>query len=375
PVAQSDSVHGSGAWYDRPNGDTPAAINARAQVNLSLFQSDIDLSGVNKPLTAPNYTTQFLEHLVDTGTNAVAFLTVYPYQGLENVTGSWFVFGQDPVKFIEGWKRFYTFVKSGMGAYADKVAIVWSPNSRHGYPFLGGDYSPNVTKTPSDQTRLDELDWNKDGEFDANDDPFQPFYPGDDYVDWVGLSIYQYGPNGCNVSTGNKPFIVSETAVAYHYGWGENATEYDKSTYTLDTSISRTAMKQAWWRQLLSTDLLAKYPRLRAICTFEFLKDEEVTLRDYTSLGAPPNGLPEDADVVAAFISDVAKGSYGTVVSWASPASPVTTSSTSASATATTTTKATTSAAGARFRSGLLFEGLVLIAIVLQATMILTMLS
>ena len=25
------------------------------------------------------------------------------------------------------------------------------------------------------------------------DDPYSPYYPGDEYVDWVGASIYSYG--------------------------------------------------------------------------------------------------------------------------------------------------------------------------------------
>lgn len=39
------------------------------------------------------------------------------------------------------------------------------------------------------------MDTNNDGKLDGNDDPYSPFYPGDEYVDWVGMSIYYFGPS------------------------------------------------------------------------------------------------------------------------------------------------------------------------------------
>ena len=37
------------------------------------------------------------------------------------------------------------------------------------------------------------LDTNDDGWVDMNDDPYTPFYPGDQWVDWVGLNLYHMG--------------------------------------------------------------------------------------------------------------------------------------------------------------------------------------
>ena len=37
------------------------------------------------------------------------------------------------------------------------------------------------------------LDTNGDGWVDMSDDPYGPFWPGADYVDWVGLDIYHMG--------------------------------------------------------------------------------------------------------------------------------------------------------------------------------------
>jgi hypothetical protein len=37
------------------------------------------------------------------------------------------------------------------------------------------------------------LDTNSNGQVDAEDDPFTPFWPGSEYVDWVALSLYYKG--------------------------------------------------------------------------------------------------------------------------------------------------------------------------------------
>lgn len=37
------------------------------------------------------------------------------------------------------------------------------------------------------------LDTNDDGWVDMADDPYTPFYPGDQWVDWVGLNMYHMG--------------------------------------------------------------------------------------------------------------------------------------------------------------------------------------
>jgi hypothetical protein len=38
------------------------------------------------------------------------------------------------------------------------------------------------------------LDTNRDGQFDVLDDPYSAYYPGDDVVDWIGLSTFYRGP-------------------------------------------------------------------------------------------------------------------------------------------------------------------------------------
>lgn len=53
---------------------------------------------------------------------------------------------------------------------------------------------------PDNSTEAQALDTQADGVFDTGDSPFSPYYPGDEFVDWVGLSVYYKGPNHQNVN-------------------------------------------------------------------------------------------------------------------------------------------------------------------------------
>ena len=67
-------------------------------------------------------------------------------------------------------------------------AMVWSPNIGTGYPYAGGSPAP-----PEEVASL--LDTNRNGVLDNGDDPYLPYYPGDQYVDWVGISLYNLAYN------------------------------------------------------------------------------------------------------------------------------------------------------------------------------------
>jgi beta-mannanase len=106
------------------------------------------------------------------------------------MNGDWFEWsgarnGQDPDGYVRAWRRLHRIVgEQG----ASDVAWVWSPN---------WNSSPDVG-------------WNQ----------FRHYYPGDAYVDWVGVSGYDfYGESPATLFTpiveaygGRKPIIVSETA-------------------------------------------------------------------------------------------------------------------------------------------------------------------
>ncbi|KAI8832174.1 glycoside hydrolase superfamily [Chytridium lagenaria] len=150
----------------------------------------------------------------------MAYLTIYPHKGYEAVTdaelnelgerllriiqagrkiflrlwpemnGTWFPYGQNPAAFKRAWRRAVEIILRIIGEEnRDQLALVWAPNSGNGYPWLNGMASPRSASDP----RIPDLDTNGDGILDNRDNPYTPFYPGDDVVDWVGISVYHYG--------------------------------------------------------------------------------------------------------------------------------------------------------------------------------------
>jgi beta-mannanase len=97
--------------------------------------------------------------------------------------GAWFAYGQTPSLFIASWRKVVGKVREIAGT--ENIAFVWAPNSGNGYPFPGQKYSV-LPKGPKWEAALDT---NGNGEFDTMDDPYSPYYPGDEWVDWVGMKV------------------------------------------------------------------------------------------------------------------------------------------------------------------------------------------
>jgi hypothetical protein len=120
------------------------------------------------------------------------------------------------------------------------------------------------------------------------DDPYDPYYPGDEFVDWIGLSVYTFGssfPWSDNIIAPagkaeevinhrdyyqkyavqkNKPFFVTETGAAYHVNT------------PLGPGVGELATKQSWWQQTITnSQFLDGHPKIKAFCLFEFAKFEE----------------------------------------------------------------------------------------------------
>ncbi|KAI9329480.1 hypothetical protein BDR26DRAFT_872467 [Obelidium mucronatum] len=255
------------------------------------------------------------------------------------MNGSWFIYGQRPVDFVAAWRRCITYWKTALGADSAKVAFIWAPNSGNGYPWAKDPNNPGENYSPDNSTidgrqRISELDTNGNGIFDRDDDPYLPFYPGDEYVDWVGLSMYTYGyaypwwtndipqhdkfegmlqgieskdiyqdswgkkpfytyfssPQGIpGHSAGGKPFIVAETGATYHFAWvNKTWASLPKYGPTPNQTLTRAQVKNAWFESFLNPAFLAKYPKFKAVCTFEFVKHEEDTWRDFSNFGPAP---------------------------------------------------------------------------------------
>ncbi|RKP02712.1 hypothetical protein CXG81DRAFT_24677 [Caulochytrium protostelioides] len=359
-----------GMWYDRLSGVTPSDIEDKLQSHhISMWQSDINITDTLQDASP------FLRDVEKINTDAAIFLTVYPFEGIDAVSdgaiadlakllgrltaqkltaasgasatrrvflryasemnGNWFKYGMQPTKFVEHYRRVVTAVR----AAAPEVAHIWGPNSPNGYPWIGGKYAPEPG-SPDFQL----LDTNHNGKLDIDDDPFTPYYPGDEYVDWVGISAYHYGKqfpwvdnvvantteleglmtgtgspmvNPYNfyrmfsgdgvggqpksLTSGGKPFMLTETAAAYHLNFLSDGTPPFAGP-------GNVAVKQSWWQQYLNPDFLARYPKFKAVCSFEFKKAEELTMRDFS--------LTLDPAVAAAFVQDAEKMK---TIHWAQP--------------------------------------------------------
>ena len=192
--------------------------------------------------------------------------------------------------------------------------MVWGPNVGIQYPFnnmgelqvvdLAARRFRAVNPTgryptsTSDPINFRALDTNRNGLIDVGDDPYSPYYPGDEWVDWVGLSLYYYandegtinrpvpptyfedhlrgyGPSIAEVdgpifvdqpdrrfydtyvAAKGKPFIIPETAVPWYPNRANTAT------------ITEATMKQQWWSQILSPKAFAQFPQMKAAAIFE----------------------------------------------------------------------------------------------------------
>jgi hypothetical protein len=231
------------------------------------------------------------------------------------MNGSWYEWGQQPAEYRTAFRQ----VAESLHRLAPGSATMWAPNYGGGYPFVGGEHEA-APGTPAFQ----ELDTDHDGALTGTDDPYAPYYPGDDAVDWVGMSLYHWGstyPWGANVvpepgkflqqltgtynGTGgnelavpdfyadygerlNKPVAVPETAALFVPGSG-GATELD--------------IKQGWWSQLFDPGIPEEYPQLKMINWFEWNKTEvEVNaVVDWRSAGTPSVAAAYTAELPAWF--------------------------------------------------------------------------
>ncbi len=219
------------------------------------------------------------------------------------MNGSWYPWGQQPIAYVESFRMLANEVhKTAPGS-----AMLWAPNYGGGYPFEGGQYG-----TQPGDPGFGSLDTNDDGQLDMRDDPYGPYYPGDEAVDWVGLSLYHWGSTypwgedelpeqnkftaqlhgeyrGLNGDDSAIPDFYATYWIAHNkpVAIPETAAFYDPA----QTNVSELMLKQAWWRQVLDPSSLAVHPGIKMIDWFEWNKAEAEAggaLIDWRVLGSPP---------------------------------------------------------------------------------------
>ncbi|KAJ3193071.1 hypothetical protein HK101_005483 [Irineochytrium annulatum] len=230
--------------------------------------------------------------LLSEGTDASVFITIYPntgngtgidmiqqsdyddlasqVRGIINSTGravfiryapemngAWMIYhNAGTAAFFASWQAMVNTVRA---MNPEKVAFVWSPNIAVGA------------------------------------DAYATWYPGDAYVDWVGLSIYWKGayenyPWISNTVAdplffshtldgfyqtyavgANKPFVMAEGGGTYHLNYSTNHVDYTPCGGDLNQSE---VIMSFWNTFLFNPAFYTAYPKAKMFNMFEFIKEE-----------------------------------------------------------------------------------------------------
>ncbi len=252
------------------------------------------------------------------GVGGIALITLEPHDGLDTVTreaaaelgdllasyradhgvptfvrfahemnGSWYPWSQDPEAYVDAFR----LVADAVHERSPGSAMVWAPNQGGGYPFGGGRYEAAVGSEAAEA-----LDTNGDGSLTAEDDPYARYWPGDEAVDWVGMSLYHWGleyPWGENELPHDGSFAAllrGEDTGAHGTGasvpdfYAEYAEGHDKPLAIVETAIlydpaatdgpMEADLKTAWFRQVFGEETRVAFPRIGMLSWFEWRKDE-----------------------------------------------------------------------------------------------------
>jgi hypothetical protein len=189
------------------------------------------------------------------------------------MNGSWYPWAQQPTAYTAAFEA----VAASVHAQAPASAMIWAPNEGSGYPFTGGSFAA--------QPGADEfaaLDTNADGKVDGQDDPYAPYYPGDDAVDWVGMSLYHWGntyPWGENELPPSAKFaslLTGEPIVEHALSgsvpdfYATYAEGHDKPLAIIETAAlfdpaasvgpTEAELKSAWFTQVFSAQTRDAFP-------------------------------------------------------------------------------------------------------------------
>jgi hypothetical protein len=199
------------------------------------------------------------------------------------MNGSWTIWGQQPDRYVAAFRTVADAVHDAAGEHAE---MVWSPAYGAGYPF-GRSYGA-VDAAGRRITQV--LDTDGDGTVDDGDDPYAPYFPGDRYVDWVGLSLYHYGDHqdfGNNAAPAPGEL---EARLDDRFGYGvrrQRRSFYDRFASRTRPMLVETSalyntanergrpertLKRAWWRQVLAST--TTHPAIGAISWLELTRPE-----------------------------------------------------------------------------------------------------
>ena len=328
--------------------DLPADYSERLGRTPSLYGQ-----AVHYPLADDDrtYLSQFAELAATQG--AVAVLTLEPQVALDRLTedhasalvddltalhdrldthflvrfapemnGSWVTWGQQPEAYVAAFRAVADVVRDS--PVADHADMVWSPAYGAGYPF--GDAYGAVE--PAGRRVAADLDTDGNGTVDDGDDPYGPYFPGADSVDWVGLSLHHFG-RAQDFGDNDVPAPGElEARLRERFGYGvraprtsfydrwvgperplllETAALYDT---TNDGGAPEERLKRAWWAQVLAA--ADDHPEIGAISWLEVAREEaeiDGAVADWRATNTPTlaRALSEDLDRSAVRLGPVTR--------------------------------------------------------------------
>ncbi len=200
------------------------------------------------------------------------------------MNGSWAGWSRRPLTFVATFRA----LADAVHAATDSALMVWSPAYGADYPFSAATNATagvGADAPPLDQRNLPYLDTDGDGAVSEADDPYGPYYPGDEYVDWVGLTLLRYD-GGRRREVNTVPHAGElDARFKERFGYDDRrrrATFYvrfagsRRQPLLLTTAAaydpqrggsSEEAVKQEWVRQVAAA--VATRPMLRAVQWWE----------------------------------------------------------------------------------------------------------
>lgn len=304
--APAVAVEFSDIPYDRPTWEHTKSAARQIKENGGALVLTLEPHG-GLDTVSPDVIRTLAYDLLDLNNSGVAVIVRFAHE----MNGSWYAWGQQP----EHYKAVFRQVADVVHRIAPGSAMMWAPNYGGGYPFSGGKFAAH----PGTEDYHD-LDTDHDGALTMSDDPYGPYYPGDAYVDWVGVSLYHWGnrrPWGNNEITEPHKFIDMLTG-SYDGTAGDDlavpdfyqtyGVEHHKPVAIVETAAIFTpsrvgepelAVKRAWWRQVFSAETHRRFPQLKMINWFEWRKFE-IEINDWVDWRAA--GAPAIKD---AFVADL----------------------------------------------------------------------
>ncbi len=314
-TAYADRLGAPAAVYGRP---VPLPLGEQEQGYLRDYFGQVASQGAHALLTVQPEVA--LEDVDDAAAAALAAQVGDVAEGYEGtvfvrfapqMNAPWVPWGQQP----EAYRDAFRAVAKAMDAELGNPVMVWSPTAAEDYPFR----DPSTT-TPEGGA-LGALDTTGDGVWNVDDDAYRPYYPGDDVVDWVGLTAYHDETDGASVrnaipepgafvallgpARATGPPVEEDFYAAYAAGHDKPLMVETAAFYSPEAEgPSELEVKSGWWNQVLGATSAPEYGRIGAV-----VWNETVEQRD---AGAVDWRATTDPDLAAAFAGRIESSGLAT---------------------------------------------------------------